>query len=142
MPLIEIVTLHHAILMVNEGMVASLLKYGANPNSVSFNGDRPLCVPRQDKHMKIIDMLIQHKSILTNKDEVNDLRENVELYGSKELAVKVGEAMPRDQKECEKCMKPAVKSCSDCGLALYCFTTCQKLDWVFHKVTCVKNKDK
>jgi hypothetical protein len=137
--------LHHAILMGNECMVASLLKYGANPNSVSFNGDRPLAVirnPRTDKHMRIIDMLIQHKSILTNKYEVNDIREKVELYGSKELAVKVREAMPKDQNECEKCVKTAVKTCPACGLAVYCSTTCQKLDWVFHKVTCKKNRAK
>ena len=56
------------------------------------------------------------------------------------VAVRVREAMPRADNECEKCEGNAIKRCSGCRLVYYCSTACQKQDWKFHKVTCQKNK--
>ena len=139
--------LHFAIKHLNEGMVNALLSHGANPNSEARDGLRPLSglallTLGFPIIMRIIHSLIQHNSKLTNKEEINVLRTLVQTYGSKDLAVRVREAMPRDENECELCVQFSTKRCSGCALVFYCTAACQKLDWKFHKVTCNKNKRK
>ena len=92
--------------------------------------------------MKIIDILIQYNARLTNKKEINMLRTSVETHGTKDLAIKVREAHPRDKEECEKCSKPAPKKCSSCNRVHYCTPVCQKQDWKFHKITCQRKHEK
>ena len=136
--------LHYAVLHRNEGMVTVLLKHGANPNSESRNGWRPLFLLKlasMEDSMKIIDILIQYNARLTNKEDINILRTSVETHGTKDLAIKVREAHPRDKEECEKCSKPAPKKCSSCKRVHYCTPDCQKQDWKFHKITCQKKHD-
>ena len=135
--------LHYAVNQINEGMITTLLEHGANPNSESRSGFRPLTsvIYSQNENVRsTIYVLIQQNAKLTNKGHINTFRTNVEAYGSKELACKVREAHPREKGECEKCTKSAEKKCSACGLVSYCTTTCQKMDWKFHKITCQKNK--
>lgn len=135
--------LHYATLSDDEEMVAVLLKHGANPNTESKDGIRPLSLLRHmssDSTLIMLDMMLQYKATLTMKDHINDLRTTVETFGSKELAVKVREAMPREKNVCEKCVKPASRLCSACGLVFYCSPACQKMDWKFHKVSCQKKK--
>ena len=137
--------LHDAVLHRNEGMVTVLLKHGANPNSESRTGWRPLFLLRlaiTEDCMKIIDILIQYNARLTNKEDINKLRTSVETYGTKDLAIKVREAHPRDKEECEKCSKPASKQCSSCKRVHYCTPACQKQDWKFHKITCQRKHEK
>jgi hypothetical protein len=135
--------LHYALFNADVPMIQALLKHGANPNSVSRNNQRPLSYLKlaNSKEMcNAVDELMHYGARLKNKRDVSLLRSNVEYYGSKELAIKVREAHPRDKGECEKCMQPAIKMCSACGLVSYCTPACQKLDWKFHKETCKKNK--
>ena len=92
--------------------------------------------------MKIIDILIEHNARVTKKDDINDLRTAVETYGTKDLAIKVREAHPRNKEECEKCSKPTTKKFGACGKVYYCTPACQKLDWKFHKMTCKKQQER
>ena len=135
--------LHFAVLHQNEGMVSVLLENGANPNPESRIDNNPLsslndCV--SESKMKCIDILIQYNARLTVKEEINELRASVETHGTKDLAIKVREAHPRDKEECEKCSKPTPKQCGACGKVYYCSSACQKLDWKFHKITCQKRQ--
>ena len=136
--------LHYAVLKNNEGMVTDLLKHGANPNSESRTGENPLSIVatiNTEPGMKIIDILIQHNSRLNYQKFINELRTSIETYGSKDLAIRVREAHPRDKEECEKCTKPTPKQCGACGKVYYCTPACQKQDWKFHKITCQKKHD-
>ena len=92
--------------------------------------------------MKIIDVLIQYNARVTNKEIINKLRTSVETHGTRDLAVRVREAHPRDIEECEKCVKSAPKKCSSCKKVYYCSQECQKQDWKFHKISCQKKNDK
>jgi hypothetical protein len=135
--------LQHAIFWRHEEIIATLLKYGTDPNIVNIYGLEPLSAlstSTADRELRIIDMLISHNAKCKHKVDANDLRSNVESYGTKELAIRLREALPREANECEKCMKHAIKKCSACGLVFYCTITCQKIDWVFHKATCRKSK--
>ena len=137
--------LHYAVLHCNEVMVTVLLEDGANPNSNSRIDYMPLSSLRyclSESEMKFIGILIQHNARLTDTGQINELRTSVETYGSKDLAIRVREAHPRDKEECEKCAKPTTKKCGACGKAYYCTPACQKLDWKFHKITCQKKKEK
>ena len=131
--------LHYAIYFMNIQMVQVLLKHGANPNAESRFGVRPLTIQKnsqEEEDMVIIDALLQHNAKLKDKKHINELRDFVEKHGSKGLAVRVREAMPREKEECEHCSKSAEKKCSACGAVFYCSSTCQKMDWKFHKITC------
>ena len=133
--------LQHAVKYQNEGMITVLLKHGANPNSESRVGLSPLYPLRNSSsecQMNCIDVLIQHNARLFAKDDINELRASVENHGPKHLAIKVREAHPRGNKECEKCGRPTSKQCGACGKVYYCTPYCQKLDWKFHKITCLK----
>ena len=137
--------LHHALhptyLMYAEPIVACLLQYGANPNSENILGDRPLSLLRYSKYefeMNLIEKLLNHDAKVTRIEEANLLRTAVESFKNKDLVVKVREAMPRDDNECEKCAMPAERKCSACKIVWYCSPVCQRLDWVFHKVSCKK----
>ena len=135
--------LHYAACYHRIDMVTVLLRHGANPNSESRVGDRPLSYlsyASTANMLEAVNELIQYGARLTLRNEINQLRNSVETFGSKELAIIVREAHPREKEECEKCVKPATKQCSACGLVYYCTPACQKLDWKFHKVTCQKNK--
>lgn len=136
--------LHNALLADEDCMVAALLRYGANPNSQSRNGIKPLAIvksPRTLTDLLIVDMLIKYNAKVNYKEDANELRSSVEMiYGATDYAVRVREALPRDQNECEKCVKPATKKCGACGKVCYCSPACQKLDWMFHKVSCKKNR--
>ena len=135
-------------------MVNALLNAGANPNSVSRNGVTPFSIMIDvipvspvsnnlwvgQNYMEMVDLFLKHNAKLSDKKEASKLRSVVESNGSKELAVRVREAMPRADNECEKCEGNANKRCSGCRLVFYCSTACQKQDWKFHKVTCQKNK--
>ena len=124
-------------------MVAVLLKHGANPNSESGIGWRPLyhlSKTHLASGLMIIDILIQYNARLTDKREINNLRITVETNGTKDLAIKVREVHPRDREKCEKCIKPTPKQCGACGKVYYCSPACQKMDWKFHKVSCKKEK--
>ena len=137
--------LHYAVLHRNEGMVTVLLKHGANPNSESRNGWRPLYHLIKAYlvfGLKIIDILIQYNARLTDKREINKLRTSVETHGTKDLAIKVREAHPREKEECENCTKPTTKQCGACGKVYYCTPACQKQDWKFHKITCQRKPEK
>ena len=137
--------LHYAVLHRYEGMVTVLLEHGANPNSESRIGYTPLSILRyqtSESGMKCINILFQQNARLTNKKDINDLRTTVETNGTKDLAIRVREAHPRDKEECEKCSKPTTKKCGACGKVYYCTPACQKLDWMFHKITCQKKKEK
>ena len=137
--------LHYAVLHCNEGMVTVLLKHGANPNAECRTNYTPLSILSDgfsQSDMKFIDILIQHNARLTNKEHINNLRNLVETYGTKDLAIRVREAHPRDKEECEKCAKPTTKKCGACSKGYYCTPACQKLDWKFHKITCQKKKEK
>ena len=136
--------LHHAILFSDVKMVRLLLKNGANPNSESRDNWKPLSAVAQshtEARMCIIGDLVQYKATLNSKRETNNLRTSVEEHGSRDLAVKVREAMPRDKDECEKCVKPAEKKCAACGQVFYCSRNCQGLDWKFHKISCQKFRE-
>ena len=134
--------LHYAVRYFNEGMVTILLEHGANPNSENRVSKRPLYIVRRTFQIKIIDILIQYNARLTKRDDINDLRTSVETFGTKDLAIKVREAHPRDKEECEKCIKPTPKQCGACGKVYYCTPACQKMDWKFHKISCQKKTDK
>ena len=133
---------HYTLLDDEGGMTDALIKHGANPNSVSRNGWKPLdslATPSYtETKMKLIDTLLQHNARTSEKKFSNMLRNNVEVHGSKELAVRVREAFPRANEECEKCLKICEKKCSACSQVYYCSPACQKLDWKFHKVMCHK----
>ena len=136
--------LHYAVSYYNEGMVTVLMKHGANPNSESRNGQRPLHYLKHansEVEMNIIDILIQYNARLTVKKKINELRTSVETHGTKDLAIKVREAHPRDKEECEKCVKPASKQCGACNKVYYCSPNCQNLDWKFHKISCRKKHE-
>ena len=110
--------LHYAVLHCNEGMVTVLLKHGANPNAECRTNYTPLSILSDgfsESCMKFIDILIQHNARLTNKEHINNLRNLVETYGTKDLAIRVREAHPRDKEECEKCAKPTTKKCGACS---------------------------
>jgi len=133
----------YAMQNANAPMVAVLLKHGANPNAESRDGRRSLSfltIAIQPEPLIVINLLMQYGARLTDKTEINMIRNSVEFYGSKDLAVRVREAHPRDKEECEDCTKPAIKKCAACGLVYYCSPACQKSDWKFHMVTCKKNK--
>ena len=136
--------LHYAVYFtVEERIVRGLLKYGANPNIEARTGYQPLAfllVPACNEMIVLVDILLQHNATLSKKEYANDMRSNYELYGNKDLAIRLREALPREINECEKCVKPADKRCSGCTKVFYCSLPCQKLDWVFHKVTCKKNE--
>ena len=135
--------LHYAAHYEDKSMVSTLLKHGANPNFESRNGWRPLTelsMYRREDVMPLINIMVDYKAKLINKKQANDLRSNVELYGSRELAAKVRESHPREKEECEVCVEHAVKMCSACSQVYYCSPACQKLDWKLHKITCRKNK--
>ena len=135
--------LHHAVKYCNEGMVTVLLKHGGNPNSKSRYSVKPLSILTStfsESEMKVVDILIEYNSRLTDKKEIDELRTSVETSGTKDLAIKVRESHPRDSEECEKCSKPAPKKCSACSKVYYCTIACQKKDWKFHKITCQKTK--
>ena len=137
--------LHYAVLHCNEGMVTVLLKHGANPNSESRDSVKPLSIltsANTETEMKVIDILIQYDSRLTDKEEIDKLRTSVETHGTKDLAIKVREAHPRDKEECEKCTKPTPKQCGACGKVYYCTPDCQKQDWKFHEISCQKKDNK
>ena len=137
--------LHYAVSHFNEGMITVLLKHGANPNSENRIGWRPLYHLRNgilEVHMKIICILIQYNARLTNKEGIDVLRTSVETHGTRDLAIKVREAHPRDKEECEKCTKPTPKQCGACGKMYYCTPACQKMDWKFHKITCQRKPEK
>ena len=139
--------LHYAVLERNEGMITVLLEHGANPNPESRISYTPFSVLSKliltdESQMKCIDILIQYNARLTNKEHINNLRTTVETNGTKDLAIRVREAHPRDKEECEKCSKPASKQCSACGKVYYCTPACQKQDWKFHKITCQKKERK
>jgi hypothetical protein len=135
--------LHNAVREGYIQMIILLLEYGANPNAESRIDCRPLSLVNQfhsEIGLSIVDILVQHGAKLTNKESIQTLRSNIEVYGSKELAVRVREAMPRDINECEKCAEFATKKCAACSMVFYCSSTCQKLDWKFHKVLCKRIK--
>lgn len=135
--------LHYAITMTSWYFTNSLLKYHAAPNKKSRTGTTPLalCIlPRTPILMEIIGILINSGANIENKRDANVLRHEVQTFGSKDLAIRVREALPRGLNECEECVKPAEKKCSACSLVFYCSPACQKLDWKFHKITCKKNK--
>ena len=132
--------LHYASAFAELQMIIVLLKHGANPNSENRVGHRPLSFSSNRIIDSVMNELIYYGARVTSKQEIMLLRSNTERYGSKELAIKVREAHPRDKEECEKCVQPATKKCSACGLVYYCTPSCQKLDWKFHKDTCKKNK--
>ena len=138
--------LHYAVLHLNEGMLRVLLDHGANLNTESrVVGWSPLAVIARTSAgigLRIIDFLIQHNARVTDKGQINDLRYSVETYGSKDLAIRVREAHPRDKEDCEKCNKSASKKCGACSKVYYCSPACQRLDWTFHKITCQKKNDK
>ena len=124
-------------------IVTVLLKHGANPNTESRDGCKPLTDFSKQysaAKMKFIDILIQYDGKLTDKIQANNLRTSVETFGSKELAVKVREAHPRGKEECERCLKPAPRKCCACSLVYYCTQACQKQDWKFHRVSCKRNR--
>ena len=128
---------------VFEIAIKLLLENGANPNAESRDGQRPLDFVRQatmPPELRVVDTLLQYNARLIEKFRVNDLRASVEDNGSKNLALRVREAMPRDQGECEKCQKASEKKCAACGEVFYCTPACQKVDWKFHKVACKKIK--
>lgn len=131
--------LHYALQYYNKDMVSVLLQHGADPNAESRDGWRPLSPLIEAKSpgfLCIIDKLLQYNAKLTDKKDIDTLRISVETNGSKDLAVRVRDAHPREKGECEKCAKPAVRMCAACGLVYYCTPACQKLDWKIHKVTC------
>ena len=135
--------LHYTARMSSREITTSLLKYGADPNKKSTIGTTTLAeciIPRTPILMEIIDILIKSGANIDNKRDANLLRHQVQTFGSKDLAIRVREALPRGLNECEECVKPAEKKCSACGLVFYCSPACQKLDWKFHKITCKKNK--
>ena len=142
--------LHYAIINQRKDITSVLLNHGANPNSESRNGFRPLTVLSYIVSQTILEFgtnvindLIKHGAKLTNKSDINMLRNHVELFCSKELVLRVREVHPREKEECEKCSKPAPrKLCGACGLVSYCTPACQKLDWKFHKITCKKKQAK
>ena len=144
-PLHHALTNCHTLFRYNNWMVYILLKNGANPNAESINGWRPLkllIAARLSFQFDMIDMLIEYNARLVDKKEIDYLKNSVETHGSKELAAKVREAMPREKNECEKCSKAAPRFCSACGLVSYCSPACQKLDWKIHKITCRKKERK
>ena len=138
--------LHHVLLYPTDPMITALLKSGANPNFKGRDEVTPFSImidcnsPRQN-YMEMIDLFLKHNAKLSDKKEASELRSMVESNGSKELAVRVREAMPRADNECEKCEGNATKKCSGCSLVYYCYTACQKQDWKFHKVTSQKMKN-
>ena len=138
--------LHCATHYKNAAMVKVLLKHGANPNSESRSCLRPLAflfhMFNKEHSMGMINNLIEYNAKVTNEEEIYALRSNVETYGSVDLAIKVRKSHPRGKNECEKCVQPAPRMCSACGLVYYCSLTCQKMDWKFHKVLCKQNKKK
>jgi hypothetical protein len=128
-----------------EQFATALLKHGANPNtkcrlditplsmcSSQIEDDKDLCV--------IIDLMIKHNVKPCSKEEATLARSEAESNGPVDFAVRVREAFPRGEKECEKCEKSAEKKCTACYLVHYCSPACQKLDWKFHKVTCKRNR--
>ena len=134
--------LHYAVLYVNHDMVAILLENGANPNAECVSGNTPLNILRylrSEEEMRLIDILLQYGAQLINKYTANELRSTVEQFGRLDLAINVRNSHPREKNECERCVKPAPRSC---GLVYYCTPACQKMDWKFHKVTCRLKKER
>jgi hypothetical protein len=137
--------LHYAVLYVNHDMVTILLENGANPNAECVSGNRPLNIlmrSRSEEEMRLIDILLQYDAQLINKYTANELRSTVEQFGRLDLAINVRNTHPREKNECERCVKPAPRSCASCGLVYYCTPACQKMDWKFHKVTCRLKKER
>ena len=137
--------LHYAVLSRNEGMVTVLLKNGANLNAESGDGFRPLTSLICAGHvvtLRLIDILLQYNAKVIDKKDIEEIRNKVQINGSRELAVRVREAHPREKNRCEKCTGPAEKKCAACNLVFYCTPACQKGDWKFHKVTCKKVRAK
>ena len=139
--------LHYAAVARHERdeLIGMLVVYGADPNKGNRFGERPLTIlkaPKDPVDLHCVEILVKHgKAKLEDKDHIQELRTSVETYGNKELAITVREAMPRDDKECEKCIGPAEKKCSACSSVFYCSLACQKMDWKFHKGTCKKTKN-
>jgi formamidopyrimidine-DNA glycosylase len=135
--------LHYAVIYRNPRMVMFLLEKGADPNSESIDGRRPMSNlkrPTTKLDFILIDILVQHKGKLIDKEHINELRSYLEAHSNIEFTARMREAMPRDKEECEKCGKHAEKKCSACSVVYYCTLACQKQDWKFHKVTCKRNK--
>ena len=129
-------------------VVSTLLNYGADPNMktidkrtvlTAISATKTKCIP---EYWKPLEMLIDHNAQTTTYEETLTLRTKIETTFLLESAVKVREAFPKKDKECElsSCANISIKRCSACNSVYYCSVACQKQDWKFHKRTCVKKR--
>ena len=144
--------LYHALQLFPEDrkqIMAILLKHGANPNFNTAVDDLRILMDtarlfydKPDAYCDIIDMLMDYNAKPKHYRQYRFIRCTAEVQGSLQLAVKVREGLRIKANECElsECSKFAAKKCSACGHVFYCSLNCQKLDWRFHKPTCLKNR--
>ena len=144
--------LYHALQLFPEDrkeVMAILLKHGANPNfdtavdklRILMDTAR-LFYDKPDDYCDVIDMLMDYNAKPRHYRQYRFIRCATEVRGSLQLAVKVREGLPIQENECElsECSKYAARKCSACKHVFYCSLNCQKLDWRFHKPTCLKNR--
>ena len=126
----------------SDKIAAVLLNKGADPNCECIYGFRPLTMfaGRLFKsNIRTIRLLLQYRAKIIDQPDIERIRSSAETFGDKDLIVRIREAMPRNDNECEKCLKHAEKKCSACNLVFYCSLNCQKMDWKYHKLSCYKD---
>ena len=126
-------------------VVPILFKYGADPNRREFFSTLNLYVERlmdKPEYWSVLDLLLDSEAEPYSYEEgvaIRILLEN-NYSSSKDLIAKAREVLIKGFNQCERtyCLEPAVKKCSACRNVVYCTPACQKLDWKFHKLTCMK----
>ena len=127
-------------------VVSLLLRHGADPNysgqctSIFYH----MCsaFASEPEHWSLIDLLMSYNAKPKDYEEAMQIRWGMETQYSLEYAVKMRESYPKKKNECERteCEISAVKMCKACRSVVYCTPACQKLDWKFHKPTCMKKR--
>ncbi len=129
-------------------VVPILFKYGADPNRREFNSTLNLYVTElmdKPEYWSVLDFLLDSEAEPYRYEEGIAIRIIMEnnYSSSKDLIGKAREVLPKDLNQCERsyCLEYAEKKCSACHNVVYCSPACQKLDWKFHKLNCMKWRD-
>ena len=128
-------------------VVPILIKYGADPNRRELESTLHLYVNElMDKpdYWSVLNFLLDSKAKPDSYGDGLHVRTIMETVFSsaKNLIAKAREMIPKEDNDCERtlCDKSAVKKCSACSSVVYCTQACQKLDWKFHRLTCIKRR--